>query len=414
MATQISARIKAMENDELMKMVELWRQHGGIRQTAEAIGSTFGEVQRQIRESALRGLIPSDGNRAIPTFVITQVTDGPNGVTVQQKPDNATGELLPTVPKGHNVRGVSTLTMPDGRKAQWVKTRQDDGAVDWEEVFANAFKDYVRPPFNITPVGQPDTNKINLFPCNDWHVNMLCWKREVGVNWDLKIAERVLGDTIDAVIQRAPRAPLGIVLGGGDLMHNDDNTNRTAKSHNMLDCDGRFEKGLEVAQRLKVRAIDAMLAKHEKVLVVILKGNHDEYASIAVKHFLHAWYKDEPRVTVDMSSAIIWEYDQGNLMLAATHGHAMKMAKLPSVIPGLFSVPWGRTNKRYAHTFHIHHKDVLVSEGNSLIVESHQAPIPKDAWHYGEGYLSGQSMQVITYDDRYGETGRVTEAVMDG
>lgn len=33
-------------------------------------------------------------------------------------------------------------------------------------------------------------------------------------------------------------------------MHNDDNTNRTAKSHNVLDADGRHSKGLRVAERL--------------------------------------------------------------------------------------------------------------------------------------------------------------------
>lgn len=414
MATQIPARIKAMENDQLMEMVELWRQHGGCRQTAKAIGSTFGEVQRQIRESALRGLIPSDGNRAIPTFVVTQVTDGPNGITVQQKPDSDPDSLLPKVPKGHNVSGVSTLTLPDGRQAQWVKTRQDDGAVDWEAVFANAFKDYERPLFHIAPVGTAEAHKINLFPCNDWHVNMLCWKREVGANWDLKIAERVLGETIDTVIQRVPRASVGIVLGGGDLMHNDDNTNRTAKSHNILDCDGRFEKGLEVAQRLKVRAIDAMLAKHDKVIVVVLKGNHDEYASIAIKHFLKAWYKNEPRVEVVMDSSLLWWFHQGSLMLAATHGHTIKMAKLPQIMAARKPEVWGATKKRYGHVFHIHHKDVLSPEEGGVICESHQAPIPQDAWHYGEGFLSGRSMQIITYDDRYGETGRVTEAVMDG
>jgi len=416
MATAISARIKAMENDELMKMVELWREHGTCRAVAAAVeGLTFGEVQRQIREAALRGLIPFEGQKAAPGFKITKATVGPTGVTTQQKPAENPEKLEPTVRKDHYVQRVSTLKNANGEKmAQWVITHQDKGAVDWEAIFENAFKNYERPPFNITPVGTADEHKINLFPCNDWHVNMLCWKREVAVNWDLKIAEKVLGDTIDATVARCPRAKLGVVLGGGDLMHNDDNTNRTAKSHNLLDCDGRFEKGLEVAQRLKIRAIDAMLFKHDEVLVVVLKGNHDEQASIAIKHYLKAWYRDEPRVKIEMSSALLWEYDQGKVLLAATHGHAMKMRQLPQIVADRFSEAWGRTKKRYAHTFHVHHKDLVTSEGGGIIVESHQAPIPQDAWHYGEGFLSGRSMQIITYDDRYGETGRVTEAVMDG
>src|SRR5215469_11227616 len=105
-------------------------------------------------------------------------------------------------------------------------------------------------------------------------MNLLCWEREVGENWDLKIAERVIGDAICSVINRAPQSGTAVVLGGGDLMHNDDNTNRTARSGNILDADGRHAKGIEAAQRLKVITIDQALKHNDRVIVRILKGNH--------------------------------------------------------------------------------------------------------------------------------------------
>lgn len=46
-------------------------------------------------------------------------------------------------------------------------------------------------------------------------------------------------------------------------------------------------------------------------------------------------------------------------------------------------------------------------------MESHQAPIPQDSWHYGEGFLSGRSLQTITYHSAVGEIGRVRVAMID-
>jgi hypothetical protein len=48
-----------------------------------------------------------------------------------------------------------------------------------------------------------------------------------------------------------------------------------------------------------------------------------------------------------------------------------------------------------------------------VICEIHQAPIPQDAWHFASGFLSGRSMQAITYHAKFGEIGRVRTAIMD-
>ncbi len=286
-------------------------------------------------------------------------------------------------------------------------------AVDWAETFKAAFKEY---DGRAKPIAKPQKVKsdlVNLMPCNDWHINMLAWEREGAENWDLKIAERVIGQAMDAVIARTPPAKVGIVLAGGDLMHNDDNTNRTAKSGNVLDADGRHQKGLEVAQRLKVRTIDNALRSNEKVIVRVLQGNHDEYSSVAIGHFLAAWYRNEKRVTVDLDASLFWWYRFGKVMLGATHGHTVKMNRMPSIMAHRRPEDWGATKFRYIHGFHVHHKELRATEGEGVICETHQAPIPQDTWHFGSGYLSGRSVQTITYHKEFGEVSRAREAILD-
>jgi hypothetical protein len=74
----------------------------------------------------------------------------------------------------------------------------------------------------------------------------------------------------------------------------------------------------------------------------------------------------------------------------------------------------GATRWRYVHGFHLHHHAKFATEGEGVISEIHQAPIPQDGWHFVSGFLSGRSLQAITYHREFGEIGRVRVAMMDG
>ncbi|MBY0253727.1 MAG: hypothetical protein K2X54_20495, partial [Methylobacterium organophilum] len=74
---------------------------------------------------------------------------------------------------------------------------------------------------------------------------------------------------------------------------------------------------------------------------------------------------------------------------------------------------WGLTKFRYGHGFHIHHKRLLGFEAGGVVTESHQAPVAQDAWHHGAGFLSGRSLQTITYHRAFGEVSRAREAILD-
>jgi PucR C-terminal helix-turn-helix domain len=404
-------------SDEVLKAtVALYFKHGqNQHKTAETAGLSRNALQNRLKRAAERGLYPTDP--VMPGFRISRTShtfDGDGNLkseSIQQKP-----ELGPefVMPPSQVIKGVSALVDPDGRIIQqWIKTRTDEFAVDWAETFKAAFAEFEGRAEPIAPPLYPKSEFLNLIPCNDWHVNLLTWRNEVGESWDLKIAERVIGNAIESAIMRARSTGTAIVLGGGDLMHNDDNTNRTARGGNLLDADGRHQKGIEVAQRLKVRTIDLALKYNDQVIVRILKGNHDEQSSVAIAHFLAAWYRNEPRVVVDLDASLFWYYQFGRVMLAATHGHTVKLSEMPMIMAHRRAEMWGATKFRYAHGFHVHHKSKIATEGDGVICESHQAPIPQDGWHFGSGYLSGRSVRVITYHKALGEFGGVREPILD-
>jgi hypothetical protein len=311
------------------------------------------------------------------------------------------------------VKGVSAFVDPDGKIiAQWIKTKEG-GGLDIVEALQSAFKEYEGRAPPIPPPKETSADLMTLVPCNDWHVNLLTWGRETRQNWDLKYAERIIGAAIEDAITRSPATGIAIVLGGGDLLHADTNENRTARSGNILEADGRHQKSLEVAQRLKVRTIDAALARNEKVIVRILQGNHDEYSAVAIAYFLAAYYRNEPRITVDLDASLFFWRRFGQVMIGATHGHTVKLKDMASIMAHRRAEDWGKSKFRYVHGFHIHHQSKIATEGGGVIAESHQAPIPQDAWHFGSGYLSGRSVQTITYHRQFGEISRVRVAILD-
>lgn len=405
----------ALPDDLAIEAVEALRTHGSQNAASRALGVARSTFQNRIHHAARRGFMGT--GPVLPGYHIAKETAVFNKdgdlvrEFVQQKPDHG-AEF--SVPSGHTIKGVSALVDATGNEiVKWVKTREERDPLQAVEAIKEAFVDYASP---VRPIAEPSScadDMMTLVPLADWHVGMFSWHRETGTNWDLKIAEEVLGAGIDGLISRTPPSGECVILGGGDLLHSDNNRNETANSGNALDVDGRYQKVLMVACRLIVRTIDAALKRHRRVTVRILPGNHDEHSSVAVAYFLLAWYRNEPRITVDTDPSLFFWKRFGLVMLGATHGHTVKIEKMASIMAHRRAEDWGATKYRFVHGFHWHHSRKMVSEGEGVISEIHQAPIPQDAWHFGSGFISGRSMQAITYHSMFGEVSRVRDVILD-
>jgi hypothetical protein len=309
----------------------------------------------------------------------------------------------PRLPEGHQIKGVSTLIGPDNEiKGQWIKTEAERSQFTIEALKA-VFEAYQG---RAEPVPGPvsvNSDLLTVYPIGDFHAGLYSWAAETGEDWDLDIAERTLRSTMADLVSSAPAAETGLVLSLGDFFHMDDSNNRTPASGHALDVDTRRAKVLQVGVKLLIDCVEMALAKHTKVIVRCLAGNHDPATTPALNIALWAFFHNNPRVEVDCSPSKFFYYQFGKVMLAPTHGDQCKPSDMPGVMAATKPRMWGESVFRYCYTGHVHHRAQICKEINGVVCESFQVLPPADAWHAGMGYGAGRSMMAITHHREFGE-----------
>jgi hypothetical protein len=344
---------------------------------------------------------------------------GVNESSVRSRKRNAERVLLrseahaPKLMEGHSIKGVSTLVGPDGEvKGQWIKTVSDKpDPMEYVRELEDAFREFepAAKPTDIPHLKYED--QLTLYPLSDPHFGLQVWKSEASDNWDLKIAVDTFRKVYAEIVERSAPTKKAIFLVGGDTLHADNNLNRTPQSGHALQVDGRHQKVMLTACETLVELTNMILTNHEEVDLIVLPGNHDETSAYPIAMFLHAWFRNEPRVTVDLSPSVFRFREFGKVMIGTTHGHTVKAKDMPQIMAARQASSWGRTVHRFVHTFHVHHSSKPVDTIGGCIVETHEVACPQDAWHFNSGFLSGRSLQSICYDRERGEVSRVRVAV---
>jgi hypothetical protein len=402
----------------LREALDAVAKYGSVSAAARETGMHREKMRARYNEAiraAGRGEFGTDP--VIPGFRVSQVstTQDDDGKvlsrSIQQRPQ--AGEVFEN-PEGFEVDRLSVHTDSDGRETgRWTKLKADK--LSLETITAHildAFKDLSTGHEVIPAPAMVSEDLMTLYPLADLHLGLYAWAPEAGLNWDLAKALEVYMAAMLDVSMASPNSALGIVLIGGDYLHSNTNDLRT-RSGNVLDGDGRTDKVIDAGVELAVYQIDMALAKHGSVIVRVLKGNHDEYSSIAIVQGLKGWYRNEPRVTIDSNPDLFWWFKWGRCLLGSTHGHAAKVESMPLKMAVTCAEWWGSTVFRFVHMFHVHHKTQRIFEFGAVIAESHQSPAAQDVFHHGEAYLSGRSMQSITYHKERGEKSRALEQIYE-
>lgn len=364
------------ERERLLATVAAVREADGItRVAAEELGISASQVRRRMKRAGDIGI------------------------------DGAT---LHSPPIGRNIGKVTTQVNALGIiERQWIREHPEGNLSpeDLAETILSALKDVEPlPPVPIAPL-DPMAHLLSFLPLADLHMGMMAWQSETGQSWDLKIADKVIRETLWEVIARTPPAGEIQILGLGDITHADNNLNVTPGHGNRLDADNRHRKTLKKTIALLIDLIRVALGRFPVVNVRILEGNHDPQTAQAISVALSFIFADEPRVIIDENASPWWWRQFGKVFLGATHGHTLKPEAMPGVMAADNPVLWGQTTYRYIHRGHLHHKNVVEELG--VPVECHRAPIPKDAYHAGLPYRSGRTMQSISYHKNRGEHSRV-------
>lgn len=375
----VSAELFSYCTVRQLEVMSAINEAGSLRGAATALGVHHSTVQQSLREvkakAATRGVSPEH-------------------------------DMVHAVPDGYKVKGVSTYYNKDGKASgQWVKSTADEQRREllrqaaWETMAADLPR--LTPSAPVT--GTRD-DLCNLYTFTDYHLGMLAWHKEGGADWDLKIAERVLWDSFIKMIDASPAASTCVLNIQGDFLHSDGLLPVTPMHKHVLDQDGRFSKIVSVAIRILRRLIDHALAKHKKVHLLIIEGNHDEASSVWLRQMFAALYDGEPRMTVNDSELPFYVYQHGEIMLAFHHGHKMKNEQMPMLFAAQFSKMWGATTKRYCHTGHRHHLDE--KEYSGMTVTQHPTLSARDAYAARGGWIAERAALGITYHATQGQYAR--------
>ena len=235
---------------------------------------------------------------------------------------------------------------------------------------------------------------------------MLAWGREVGADFDVKIAEKDLLGCVDMLVDRAPDSKHAVLANVGDFFHAENDSQLTPRGGNKLDCDTRWAKVTDIGFMLMRRLVDRLRGKHEHVRVVNVPGNHDPYMARMLTLWLKAVYEDEPRVEIVDNANPYMYLRHGKNLFGFAHGDGTKIEQLPGIMAADRAEDWGSTDFRMWVTGHIHH--ITRKEFPGCLVESFRTLATRDFWHHQKGYRSGQSLQAITFDEEFGEITRST------
>lgn len=380
----------------LKEAIDLVQKHGSVAGAARAVGMPEKTLSHRYRSATRYAQSGGFGyDPVIPGFAITQVTNTPNGDFIRQRPEH--GEQF-EMPKGHVLKGLSALVDAKGQTIlEWRKTKQ--GELDPDaliEIFKDAFADIdARAPAIPSPK-TTEKSLLAVYPLIDWHVGLMSWAKETGENYDLKIARETIMPKMRALIAATPAAEEAVILGIGDMLHWDGFVQETPSSRHPLDGDGRYPKVLDAAIDMVEETVELVLARHKRVTVRILRGNHDPVSSVAIAAVLARVFRGNRRITIDADQGYHWWLRRGKVFLGGSHGDKAKMRDLPMMMAHDRPEDWAASTYRRIYTGHIHHESRI--EEGGVIVTSMRSPVAKDAYHSFNRWRSGRSVYSETFN----------------
>jgi hypothetical protein len=312
------------------------------------------------------------------------------------------------------MRHVGTEILPNG---MWVKTKPD-GDTPGYSVYLRPQSDPVATfermrdlfaeikPVPLTPApAYLDDDLASFYGVTDAHLGMQADGRETGEDWDLDKGIERLHNWLGQCIASSPPSRVGIVLFNGDTIHTDDFSNLTPRSKHSLDVSGRHYRTVEMSTAAIVYSVDMALQKHEHVICVIMPGNHDPNAYIALRMGLYYRYLGNPRVTVHNEPGDFWVYQHGLCMVATYHGHKAKPNNIVMMLADDYAHIWGKTRFRFLFTGHLHH--FKASDIGGMQWEQLRPLSARDANAVSNAYTGRAQLQAVTLHKERGEVRRV-------
>ena len=317
--------------------------------------------------------------------------------------------------------GMAALGMRDVPLGGWVKSTTPDAngrtysfrVNTQKDTSASDRMDLIERAKTVPPVILPKPaltqhagkHLKGFIPLNDLHAGAYAWAPETGyADWDINMAVERLTGWVGNLVHRMPVVEECILFFNGDTLHANGQDGMTPHSKHILDTDGRHFKVADMTATAIITTIDLAAQKHNRVRVVIKRGNHDEDSYLALLLACKWRYIDQDNVTVEEDPSPFWAHQFGKVMLFGHHGDRVKPADLVMKMAADHPVMWGDTRHRVVWTAHKHQKEMKTFRGATW----EQASCLTDPDAYGAYYGNNAQAQAVIYHAFEGETERFT------
>ena len=313
-----------------------------------------------------------------------------------------------SVSYGELLKGTSTLYDASGKvKQQWVKTdvSKEDFLASYKEVIESIAETLPSLQTVTKPITFMNEELTTLYISNDVHFGLHTWKGDTEGNWNTSSMINRMKEAYDYLFDNTPNSKYGIIADLGDLVESPDDTNRTRKSGNPLDVDGKHAQYLRAAYESMIYAVNKALVKHEIVYFYNVTGNHDFETATAIREVIRVAFLNNPRVIVNDTAHLIKYHQFGSVLLQFFHGDNMKLRQAGETMAHDCQSIFSQTTHRYAHAGHTHVD--AVHDGKLCKAESHRNLAPNNTWAHSMGYRRQLgTMKAITYHKENGEISR--------
>ena len=241
------------------------------------------------------------------------------------------------------------------------------------------------------PVAYPEIDRPYscLIGMEDVHLGKRCWGREVGRDFDLRIAKEYYRETFADLLSRAA-ASYGlaeiVITVGSDLTHVDTGS-LTTTAGTQMQADGRFELVWETAEELLFWAFSDA-AKIAPVRGIWKPGNHDYRTSYGLARTVKARFHNHPNISFDIGPNPHKYHRFGTNLIGLVHGDKIKPDKLPRLMMRERPRDMADTTCHEILIGHRHASEKWVDSFNGVIVRQLRSLSETDDWHNSEGFLS--------------------------
>jgi len=243
-------------------------------------------------------------------------------------------------------------------------------------------------------------NFLGFIPLNDLHAGGYAWAPETGYeDWDTDKAVRRLQKWVHRAVSRMPQCSECILYYNGDTLHTNGEDPFTPASKHVLDKDTRHYRVVDLTAAGIIATVECAAQKHEKVRLVIKRGNHDEDSYLALLLAAKYRFREQRNVIVEEDPSPYWAYRWHEVFLFGHHGDRVKPAELVMKMAADHRDEWGKSTHCYVWTAHLHQRSAETFPGATW--ERASCLTAPDA--YGAKWGSHAQLVAVVYHRSKGE-----------